>query len=124
MDYKLLQQDLTELNSDGNRERGRYGEDVSKKKNLVLVETFATYRMRYMIEQYESEPTEYALDTVTNEEAEEFSQLYLGEQISSHRVVSKEECVKMYLEDNNFVNDISYKRLKKHCIHAIDYDEE
>ena len=29
-DYKFQQQDLTELNADGNRERGRYGEDESK----------------------------------------------------------------------------------------------
>ena len=28
-DYKEKQQDLTELNGDGNRDRGRYGEDVS-----------------------------------------------------------------------------------------------
>lgn len=28
-DYKDKQQDLTELNSDGNRDRGRYGEDIS-----------------------------------------------------------------------------------------------
>lgn len=27
--YKDKQQDLTELNSDGNRDRGRYGEDQS-----------------------------------------------------------------------------------------------
>ena len=27
--YKEVQQDITELNSDGNRERGRYGEDVN-----------------------------------------------------------------------------------------------
>tara|TARA_B100001094_G_scaffold172014_1_gene166313 strand:- start:2145 stop:2303 length:159 start_codon:yes stop_codon:yes gene_type:complete len=29
-DFKFTQQDLTELNSDGNRERGRNGEDESK----------------------------------------------------------------------------------------------
>jgi len=28
--YKNKQQDLTELNSDGNRDRGRYGEDLEK----------------------------------------------------------------------------------------------
>ncbi len=28
-DFKFTQQDLTELNADGNRERGRYGEDES-----------------------------------------------------------------------------------------------
>jgi hypothetical protein len=27
-DYKAMQQDITELNGDGNRERGRYGEDT------------------------------------------------------------------------------------------------
>ena len=31
-DYKHTQQDLTELNNDGNRERGRYGEDLKKEK--------------------------------------------------------------------------------------------
>ncbi len=29
-DYKAMQQDITELNGDGNRERGRYGEDLSQ----------------------------------------------------------------------------------------------
>lgn len=28
-DFRNIQQDLTELNSDGNRSRGRYGEDES-----------------------------------------------------------------------------------------------
>tara|TARA_B100000287_G_scaffold373488_2_gene372706 strand:+ start:356 stop:565 length:210 start_codon:yes stop_codon:yes gene_type:complete len=28
--YREIQQDLTELNGDGNRERGHYGEDESK----------------------------------------------------------------------------------------------
>ena len=31
-DFKFTQQDLTELNGDGNRERGRYGEDQSTPK--------------------------------------------------------------------------------------------
>ncbi len=29
-DYKEVQQDMTELNGDGNRTRGRYGEDNDK----------------------------------------------------------------------------------------------
>ena len=32
VNYKYIQQDITELNSDGNRERGRYGEDLSQKE--------------------------------------------------------------------------------------------
>jgi len=31
-DFRNKQQDMTELNSDGNRTRGRYGEDESHKK--------------------------------------------------------------------------------------------
>jgi len=34
-DYKELQQDLTELNGDGNRTRGRYGEDNDKSNSSV-----------------------------------------------------------------------------------------
>ena len=34
-DYKEVQQDLTELNSDGNRTRGRYGEDNDKSNSSV-----------------------------------------------------------------------------------------
>ena len=34
-DFKALQQDLTELNGDGNRDRGRYGEDLSTSKKKV-----------------------------------------------------------------------------------------
>ena len=30
-DYKEVQQDITELNGDGNRTRGRYGEDNDKR---------------------------------------------------------------------------------------------
>ena len=37
--YKYLQQDLTELNSDGNRTRGRYGEDNEPEEEKRLVET-------------------------------------------------------------------------------------
>ena len=32
VNFRYIQQDITELNSDGNRERGRYGEDLSQKE--------------------------------------------------------------------------------------------
>ena len=32
-DFVEKQQDLTELNADGNRDRGRYGEDLSQKSS-------------------------------------------------------------------------------------------
>lgn len=67
----------------------------------VLVETISQYRMRYMVEAPDDHP-EYALDTVTCEEAKEFSQQWLGEVICSHRVVTEEEALKLFDEDNDY----------------------
>ena len=60
----------------------------------VLVETVSTFRERYMVEvpvgidRYGKDKADWALDTVTLEEAKEFSQEHLGETIVSHRVVT------------------------------------
>ena len=50
---------------------------------LVLVECIQTYRMRYMVEVPVGRAG-WALDTVSCDEAKEFSQLSLGETIVSH----------------------------------------
>ena len=68
---------------------------------LVLVECIQTYRMRYMVEVPVGRAG-WALDTVSCDEAKEFSQLSLGETIVSHRVVSKEEVLKLCDEDNEY----------------------
>ena len=74
----------------------------------VLVECVSTFRNRYMVEvplgtdDYDKDKSEWALDTVTMNEAVEFSQEYLGEQIVSHRVVSKEEALAMCDKDNDY----------------------
>ena len=46
--------------------------------------------------------TLWALDTVTMEEAKEFSQEHIGEQIVSHRVVSKKEALELCDQDNDY----------------------
>lgn len=72
----------------------------------VLVETVSTFRMRYMVEVPKGK-AEYALDTVTMEEAKDFSQEHLGEQICSHRVVTKEEAIELCDHDNDYTKDWS-----------------
>jgi hypothetical protein len=67
----------------------------------VLVECVSTFRERYMVEVPEGKEL-WALDTVTLEEAKEFSQEHLGEQIVSHRVVTKEEALALCDEDNEY----------------------
>lgn len=72
-----------------------------KETEWVLVECVSTFRMRYMVE-VPKDKAEYALDTVTMQEAKEFSQEYLGETIVSHRVVSKDEALVICDTDNDY----------------------
>ena len=73
-------------------------------KVWVMVECISTHRMRYCVEAPADHP-EYALDDVTCETAKEFSQDWIGEQIVSHRVVSKEEALKICDADNSYCSD-------------------
>lgn len=81
---------------------------VSEDKQWVLVECISTFRQRYMVEvpigtdDYGKDKTLWALDTVTMEEAKEFSQAHLGEQIVSHRVVTKKEALALCDQDNDY----------------------
>jgi len=66
------------------------------------------FRQRYMVEvpvgvdRYGRDKADWALDTVTLEEAKEFSQEHLGETITSHRVVTKEEALALCDKDNDY----------------------
>ena len=77
----------------------------------VLVECVSTFRQRYMVEvpvgvdKYGKDKSEWALDTVTMNQAKEFSQEHLGEQIVSHRVVTKEEALELCDKDNDYTVD-------------------
>ena len=74
----------------------------------VLVECVSTFRQRYMIEvpvgvdDFGKDKSTWALDTVTMNEAQEFSQEHLGEQIVSHRIVTKEEALALCDKDNDY----------------------
>ncbi len=74
----------------------------------VLVEAVSMFRQRYMVEvpvgidRYGKDKADWALDTVTLEEAKEFSQEHLGETIVSHRVVTKEEALAMCDKENEY----------------------
>ena len=67
----------------------------------VLVETVSQFRERYMVEVPIGKQL-WALDTVTLNEAKEFSQEHLGETIVSHRVVSVEEALVLCDKDNAY----------------------
>jgi hypothetical protein len=73
-------------------------------KVWVMVDTILTYRMRYCVQAPATNP-EYALDDVTMETAKEFSQLPIGEQIVSHRVVSEAEALAICNVYNNYCRE-------------------
>ncbi len=70
-------------------DRGDGSWELKKKepeKVWVMVEAVSQFRMRYMVEVDAAHP-EWAMDTVTMNEAKEFSQEHIGETIISHRVM-------------------------------------
>ena len=85
---------------------------LQKKEEMVwvMVEALQTFRMRYMVEVPKDNP-EWALDTVTMQEAKEFSQENMGETIVSHRVISEEEAFELCDKDNDYTR--SWNREQK-----------
>jgi hypothetical protein len=81
---------------------------TKKETQWVLVECVNTFRQRYMVEvpvgtdDYGKDKSLWALDTVTMEEAKEFSQEHIGEQIISHRVVTYDEALALSDKDNAY----------------------
>ena len=76
----------------------------SEEKEWILVETVSQFRQRYMVEVPKGK-ADWALDTVTMNEAKEFSQKHLGETIVSHRVMTEEEALALSDEDNDYGAD-------------------
>lgn len=82
---------------------------MDEENELVMVECVSQYRMRYLVEVPKGK-AEWALDTVTMEEAKEFSQLHVGETIMSHRVIDRTEALRVFDEDNAYAKDWSEQK--------------
>lgn len=82
-----------------------------RETQFVLVETIQTFRHRYVVEvptgidKFGKDKSLWALDTVTMDEAKEFSQEHLGETIVSHRVVSYDNVIELCDHDNDYCKD-------------------
>jgi len=80
--------------------------EMTQEKEWVMVECISTFRERYMV-QVPKGKAEWALDTVTMNEAKEFSQKHLGETIVSHRVISEEDALELCDEENDYAKSWS-----------------
>lgn len=88
-------------------------------KDYVVVTTISTHRIRYVMHKddlrklnTDVEPTskdlvDWALDTVTMQECEEFSQEWLGEQIIDHFECNEDEMLTFFARDNDYLKSWS-----------------
>lgn len=81
-------------------------------KQYAVVTVIAQFRHRYVIPMDELQACnpvapvdpKWALDNVTCEEVEEFSQKYLGETIIDHVVLDEAEILEVFDEDNDYLS--------------------
>lgn len=91
-------------------------------KKMILVEAVSMFRMRYVIE---AENAEHACDEVVcnhDGKLNEFSQLHLDEIITSTRELTKEEYLRLWNEDNDYLSGWTDEQ-KLDYIHKIDYSK-
>lgn len=81
-----------------------------------LVETISMHRIRYVVE---CESAQDAKDTVTMNEAEEFSQMHLDETISYTRVIDDAEYLRLFDEDNDYLREWSEEQKFKY-VHKVE----
>jgi hypothetical protein len=84
-----------------------------------LVETMSTFRIKYVIE---CKNMDHAKDEVMMNNAEEFSQEHLGEEIISCREIPDEEIPVMFFNDNPYLVDNFGDEYAFKYVHRVDYD--
>lgn len=85
-----------------------------------LVETISMFRIRYVVE---CESPEHAKDTVSMNEAEEFGQLHIDENIIGCREVSDDEIPKLFFEDAPYLESWGPERAMEQ-VHKVNYGTE
>lgn len=87
-----------------------------------MVETISMFRMRYVIE---ADNAEHAKDEVTmnnDGNLREFSQYHVDEVITSAREIDREEYLRMFNEDNEYLQDWDEDQ-KLDFINVVDYNK-
>jgi hypothetical protein len=93
-------------------------------KKLVMVDCLTQHRIRFAVEVEDN--IDHALDEVVVREGDmefiEFSQKHLGLTVFSHREITKEDYLRMFDEDNDYLKGWSEEN-KLNWINKIDYKE-
>jgi hypothetical protein len=86
---------------------------------LFLVDAISSFRNSYVIR---CEEESHAMDTVVTEEAEEFSQEWLGETISRVREITEDDYLVLFDKDNQYLKNWNIEQ-KKQLIYTVDYSK-
>lgn len=84
---------------------------MDEQLEYVLVETISIFRMQYLV-QVPKGKKEYALDTVTMNEANEFTQEWVGENLINARVVTTEQALEICDELNDYAKRGQMRKIK------------
>ena len=87
---------------------------------LFLVDAVSSFRNSYVVR---CKDETHASDTVTLNEADEFSQEWLGETVSRVREITEEEYLMLFDKDNDYLKDWDAEK-KKSLIHTVNYDDQ
>lgn len=88
-----------------------------------LVETISMFRMRYVIEANNADDAKDEVTMNNDGYLHEFSQQHLDEIITSTREIDREEYLRMFNEDNDYLQDWDDER-KLSFVNVIDYDSK
>lgn len=83
-----------------------------------LVETVSMFRIRYVVE---CESAEHAKDTVSMNEADEFGQLHIDENIIGCREITDDEVPQLFFEDHPYLQSWGPEKAHEY-VHKVDYN--
>ena len=85
-------------------------------KDYVVVTCVSSFRVRYVLHKDDlqklnpdqpCDPIEWAKDTITMEECEEFSQKYMGEYILDTDIINEEKMFELFDKENDYLKEWS-----------------
>ena len=85
-----------------------------------LVETISTFRIRYVVD---CKNKFDAMDTVSMNEANEFGQFHIDENIVGCREVADNEIVELFFEDHPYLQEWGPQRAMQQ-VHKVNYGTE
>jgi hypothetical protein len=98
----------------------------------ILVDAISQFRMRYVIEvpdthndgEFPCTAEQWAMDTVTMQEAKEFSQEWLGETIVSAHEITSEKIITQCDEDNDYCKTWTREQKMDTFVTEIGYENK